>query len=176
MTKASDAQVRQAGEIVQLQQSLDTLAASTKLVSTAEPLVAAQNAITTELEARRNQLGAFQAALDAANATTDYSAALQAAQAALAAPSTLPSARVLQTMQQVHQNSYTAFIRAQSEATRQHISALPWSAAEQAAFEAEAQASVDKRCAIEKADTQDFESWRQAYLAPEHLQPVRLAA
>jgi glutamate--cysteine ligase len=122
------------------------------------------------------QCSGIAAALDAANATTDYSTALQAAQAALAAPETLPSARVLQAMHSHHADSYTAFIRARSEATRSHFNALPWPASEQAAFEAEAQASVDKRCAIEKADTQDFESWRLAYLAPEHLQPGKLAA
>ena len=80
MTKASEAQVRHAGEIVQLQQSLDALAASTKLVSTAEPLVAAQNAIKTELEARRNQLGALQAALDAAKQMAAVATAATAAQ------------------------------------------------------------------------------------------------
>lgn len=80
LTKASEAQVRQAGEIVQLQQSLDTLAASTKLVSTAEPLVAAQNAITSELGARRNQLGALQAALDAAKQMAAVATAATAAQ------------------------------------------------------------------------------------------------
>ncbi len=136
--------------------------------------------LTTWAAELLGQCKGIAAALDAANSmgerSTDYRAALQAAQAALAAPESLPSARVLQAMQLDHKGSYTAFVRAQSEATRQHFNALPWSAAEQSAFEAEAKASVDKRCAIEKADTQDFESWRQAYLAPEHLQPVRLAA
>jgi myosin heavy subunit len=65
-TKATEVVGRHAAEIAQLRQSLDALAASAKLVSTAEPLAAAQTAINTELEARRNQAGAMQTALDAA--------------------------------------------------------------------------------------------------------------
>jgi glutamate--cysteine ligase len=109
------------------------------------------------------------AALNAAHGSTDYSAALAAARAALAAPATLPSARVLESMQSDFGGSYTAFIRAQAEQTRAYICALPWSAEQHSSFEAEARASLDKRCAIEAADEVDFETWRQAYLAPERL-------
>jgi glutamate--cysteine ligase len=109
------------------------------------------------------------AALDAVHGGSDYAEALAAACAAAAAPESLPSARVLAAMQHDHGSSYTAFVRAQSEATRDHLLALPWSAAQQAEFDAEAQASLAKRRAIEAATTGDFESWRVAYLAPERL-------
>ncbi len=110
------------------------------------------------------------ASLDAAHGSSDYSGALTAASAALLAPATLPSARVLDTMQSDFGGSYTAFIRAQAEQTRAHLMALPWSADQQTTFEAEARASLEQRCAIEAADTEDFESWRLAYLAPQRLQ------
>jgi glutamate--cysteine ligase len=108
-------------------------------------------------------------ALDAAHGVHDYSAALAAAQAALAAPQTLPSARVLDTLSADFGASYTAFIRAQSEQTRAHFMALPWTPSQQAAFEAQSLESVHKRLALEAADTVDFETYRQAYLAPERL-------
>ena len=119
------------------------------------------------------QCGPIAQALDAAQGSRDYSAALAAAQASLAAPHTLPSARVLQSMQQDFAGSYTAFVRAQAEQTRQHILALPWSADQQAAFEAQAQASRDEQRKTEAADTMDFETWRQAYLDPATLMPAR---
>ena len=109
------------------------------------------------------------AALDAVHASSDYSAALAAAQQGLAEPGSLPSARVLATMKSDFANSYTGFIRAQSTQTRQHLMALPWTGEAQAAFEALARQSIDQRRAIEAADTVDFETFRQAYLAPERL-------
>ena len=112
-------------------------------------------------------------ALDAANPTADPSAqcghALAAARAGLLAMDTLPSARVLATMKSDFGASYTGFIRAQSTQIQQQLLALPWSAEQQAAFEAVARESVDKRCAIEAADTEDFESFRLAYLTPQRL-------
>lgn len=110
-------------------------------------------------------------ALDAAHHSSDYSEALAAAQAGLAAPQTLPSARVLQAMQQDFAGSYTAFVRAQAEQTRQHLLGLPWAAERQAAFEAQAKASRDEQRQTEAADTLDFETWRQAYLDPATLMP-----
>ena len=109
------------------------------------------------------------AALDAVHSSTDYSAALAGARAGLAAMDTLPSARVLATMKSDFAASYTGFIRAQSAQTQQHLLALPWSAEQRSAFEAMARDSIDKRCSIEAADTEDFETFRQAYLAPQRL-------
>jgi glutamate--cysteine ligase len=76
---------------------------------------------------------------------------------------------VLSTMKSDFASSYTGFIRAQSVQTRQHLLALPWPAEQQAAFEAMARESLAQRQAIEAADTEDFESFRQAYLAPQRL-------
>ena len=108
-------------------------------------------------------------ALDSAHGSSDYSAALDDATAALRAPGTLPSARALATTLQDFGGSHTGFIRAQAEQTRNHLLGLPWGAAVQAEFEAMADESVVKRRAIEAADTVDFETYRQAYLSPQGL-------
>ena len=108
-------------------------------------------------------------ALDAAHGGSEHAAALDAAKAALRAPDTLPSARALATVQQDFGGSYTAFVRAQGEQTRNHLLALPWCDASQAAFEAMAGESVAKRRALEAADTVDFEAFLQAYLSPQGL-------
>ncbi len=109
------------------------------------------------------------AALDDALGGSAYGRALAAAQAALAAPQTLPSARVLAAMGRDFAGSHIAFMRAQSAQAHRHLTDLPWSAAQQAAAEAQAQASMAEQRRIEAADTLDFESFRQAYLAPEGL-------
>jgi glutamate--cysteine ligase len=109
-------------------------------------------------------------ALDAAHGHAQYSQALGAARAALDAPHTLPSARVLATMQSDFAGSHNRFVDAQSEQTRQRMLALPWAPAQQAAFAAAAEQSIEQMRAIEAADTQDFEIFRRAYLAPERLQ------
>ena len=109
-------------------------------------------------------------ALDAAHGGgNEHAAALEAGRAALNAPDTLPSARALAMLQQDFGGSYTEFIRAQAEQTRNHLLALPWGAAAQAEFETLAQKSVAQRLAIEAADTVDFETYRQAYLSPQRL-------
>ena len=110
------------------------------------------------------------AALDAAHGGSAHAEALAAARAALAAPDSLPSARVLATMQGDFGGSHIAFVAAQSQQTRNHLVQLPWAEEQQRAFAAAAQASLDERAAIEAADEGDFESFRLAYLAPERLQ------
>ena len=109
-------------------------------------------------------------ALDAVHTSTLHGEALAAAQHGLNAPETLPSARVLATMRSDFGGSYTAFVRAQADATREHLLALPWPDEFQVAFEAMAHESVAECTAIEAADTLDFEAYRQAYLSPERLQ------
>ena len=109
------------------------------------------------------------AALDAAFGGNAYAAALADARASLADPERLSSARMLATMQRDFGDSHIDFMRAQSEQTRNHLLGLPWKPAQQAAHEAMARESLDKRAAIEAADDVDFETWRQAYLAPERL-------
>lgn len=109
------------------------------------------------------------AALDVAHGGTRYAEALAAARESLGAPDTLPSARVLASMQKDFAGSHIGFVSARSEQTRQRLLALPWTADAQAAFDAMAQRSLDEHAAIEAADTVDFETFRQAYLAPEGL-------
>ncbi len=108
-------------------------------------------------------------ALDAAQGGAEHASALAAAGQAIAAPATLPSARALATLSGDFGKSYTGFIRAQSEQTRNHLLALPWSPAQQSAYEALAQESIDRRADLEAADTVDFETFRLAYLDPARL-------
>jgi len=114
-------------------------------------------------------------ALDAAHGCDSHAQALAAAQAALAAPDTLPSARVLARMAAGHGNSFIAFTRARAEAARDALLALPWSAARQQAFEAATAASVEEQARIEAADTLPFEDYREQYVSAAGLglQPQR---
>jgi glutamate--cysteine ligase len=113
--------------------------------------------------------GPIAAALDATFGGNEHARVLAAARAALADPERLPSARVLATMRRDFGGSHTAFVCAQAEQTRNALLALPWSAAQQAAFETLAQRSIAEQRAIEAADSVDFETWRRAYLAPDRL-------
>ncbi len=113
------------------------------------------------------------AALDAANACTDYSAAVQAARVSLRQPDTLPSARVLAAMERDHGDSFVSFVRAQSSHTQEALLALPWSAAQQAHFERLSAQSIEQQKAIEAADTLPFEIYRREYVSPERLQVHR---
>ena len=109
-------------------------------------------------------------ALDSAHGGTAYGDALAAANATLGRLDGAPSAHMLAAMGSDFGGSYTAFIRAQAAQTQQHLLGLPWSAAQQAEFEALSQRSEEKCAAIEAADSVDFETFRLAYLAPERLQ------
>jgi glutamate--cysteine ligase len=115
------------------------------------------------------QCAPLAAALDGVHGGSAYADAMAVAQASLADPETLSSSRALATMQRDFGSSHTDFMRAQSEQTRNHLLALPWSAEQQAALEDMARVSVDRRKAIEAADEVDFETFRLAYLAPERL-------
>jgi glutamate--cysteine ligase len=107
--------------------------------------------------------------LDAVFGAHAYRDALALATRALDVPASLPSARVLAAMKGDFGGSYTRFTRAQADAARSTLLALPWSESEQAAFERLAEQSVRGQRAIEGADRVDFETWRRAYLAPENL-------
>ncbi|CAD5373276.1 Glutamate--cysteine ligase [Rubrivivax sp. A210] len=109
------------------------------------------------------------AALDAAGRGNEHTAALAAARAALDQPATLPSARALATIERDFDKSYTGFIRAQAEQTRNHLMGLPWSLAQQAGFEVMARESLQRHAALEAADTVDFETFRLAYLDADQL-------
>ena len=108
-------------------------------------------------------------ALDTTHQTTDYTDALRSAQAVLADPAMLPSARVLAVMERDFGNSFLRFTRAQSEQTRSKLLALPFSAAQQARFAALSTKSLGDQREIEAADTMPFEIYRQQYIAPERL-------
>jgi glutamate--cysteine ligase len=109
-------------------------------------------------------------ALDSAHGGSAHAAALAAAAASLRDPDTLPSARVLATLEQDFGGSYTAFIRAQSEQTRSQLLGLPWPAEQQLRAEAMAIESENRRLAIEDADAVDFETYRQDYLSARRLE------
>ena len=115
------------------------------------------------------QCAPIAAALDALHGTRDYSAALAAGREGLSQLDSLPSARVLAAMHSDFADSYTGFIKSQAAQTRQQLMAAPWAAEQQAHYERLAQASIEQRNAVEAADTVDFETFRQAYLAPERL-------
>jgi glutamate--cysteine ligase len=104
-----------------------------------------------------------------------YRSALRAAQTALQRTDTLPSARVLDAMRQQYDSSYTRFVRTQSEATRAHLLELPFAESMREHFGAEARASLAAQRLLEAAEQPPFETFRQAYLAPERLAvPERL--
>ncbi|WP_394788218.1 glutamate--cysteine ligase [Rhodoferax sp.] len=109
------------------------------------------------------------AALDAAHGGTQYSDALLAADAALANPDLLSSAKVLAAMQQEHDSSFVPFIAAQSAKTRDILLDLPFSAEQQAKFEAMSVESVQAQKAIEAADTMPFDVYLPQYLSPDRL-------
>ena len=115
------------------------------------------------------------AALDGAHQSTDYTDALRAAQALLAAPDLLPSARVLAVMRQDFGDSFIGFGRAQSKQAKAKLLALPFGAAQQARFAAMSEQSVRDQKAIEAADTMPFEIYRQQYISPDRLGLSRAA-
>ena len=112
---------------------------------------------------------AIAATLDSAVGGHAYRDALGAAHAGLAAPDTLPSARVLASMQGQHDCTYVYFVLAQSQLHGQSLRAMPLPAAEAAAFEQACVRSFEEQRAIEASDTMPFEIYRQRYLAPERL-------
>ena len=107
--------------------------------------------------------------LDAAHGSSDYSQAVESAAAALHDPAVVPSARVLAAMAAGHDNSFVRFVRERSQHTRQALLDLPWSAPQQARFEAMAAKSLQDQKAIEAADTMPFEIFRQEYVSPARL-------
>ncbi|MBI2770181.1 MAG: glutamate--cysteine ligase [Burkholderiales bacterium] len=115
------------------------------------------------------------ASLDATHGTTDYTDALRSAQALLAEPDLLPSARVLAAMARDHENSFTGFARAQSQQTKDKLLGLPYGTALNKKLEAMAQRSVQDQKDIEAADTMPFEIYRQQYVSAERLGLTRTA-
>lgn len=115
------------------------------------------------------------AALDAAHGTSDYSAALAAAKAALNDASTLPSAQVLAAMAKDHDNSFIKFVRAQSEKTKAYFQALPFSSEQHAHFTQLSQQSMVDQKKIEALDSMPFEMYREQYVSAERLNAPKKA-
>jgi glutamate--cysteine ligase len=109
-------------------------------------------------------------ALDANHGGSLYTQSLQAATAALADPSLLSSARVLAAMQGGHGGAFVPFIAEQSQRTRKTLLDLPFSAEQQARFEAMAVQSVQAQKDIEAADTMPFDVYLPQYLSPDRLE------
>jgi glutamate--cysteine ligase len=109
------------------------------------------------------------AALDAANGTTAHRSALDAAIAALNAPETTPSARVLKAMARDHDNSYVGFVLMQSIRHRDAIWKLPFPAELANRFAHLAEGSLVKQRQIEARDSIPFETYREQYLSPSRL-------
>ena len=118
-----------------------------------------------------DELVPIAALLDARLGGTGHDEALQAARAALADASTLPSARVLATMADGFAGSHLDFVRSCSEAARKALLALAWSDADAANFRTLAEASHREQAALEASDPLSFEAFRQHYLSPLQLQP-----
>ena len=115
------------------------------------------------------QLAPIADAMDAVEGGQAYSQALAAARAALAAPDTLPSARVLRAMRDEHHDSFVSFVRTRSADTRAQLLALPYPAALKARFDALAAASFTEQKRIESMDSMPFEIYRQEYTSPKRL-------
>jgi glutamate--cysteine ligase len=122
------------------------------------------------------QCGPLAEALDAAFGGRAYREVQRAALAGLAATDSLPSARVLATMRADFEGSYVRFVRAQSQATRERLLALPWDAEQQRRHEALAADSIAEQQRIEAHDSLPFELYRQEYLSPRRLGLPRAAA
>ncbi|WP_422846008.1 glutamate--cysteine ligase [Acidovorax sp. M2(2025)] len=108
-------------------------------------------------------------ALDAQHGSGDYSAALRAARALMAAPDETPSARVLQSITQQHGHSFEAFARECSVQAQNALLARPWTPQQQARYAALAEESIAAQKTIEAADTLPFEAWREQYMAVKEL-------
>ncbi|MDO5693710.1 MAG: glutamate--cysteine ligase [Pseudomonadota bacterium] len=115
------------------------------------------------------QLEPIAAAMDALDGGQTHADALAAARAALAAPDTLPSARVLSAMRAGHADSFGAFVSARSLDTRAKLLALPYDAALKARFDQLAAESVTEQKRIEAGEQMPFEDYRREYVSSERL-------
>lgn len=119
--------------------------------------------------------GPIAAALDAVHGTSDHADTVRSAQAMLQDPSLLPSARVLDVMEKDHGNSFIGFTRARSQQIQAKLRSLPFSAGQQARFDALSAQSVQEQKDIEARDAMPFEAYRQQYISPERLGPGHAA-
>jgi glutamate--cysteine ligase len=98
-----------------------------------------------------------------------YQAALSEISRRMKDSALTPSARVLHAMERNHQGSYTRFVLAESLAHAGTLRNLPLSADVAHLFDGLAKKSLATQKRIESADTLDFETYRQKYLAHDTL-------
>ena len=118
-----------------------------------------------------DQLAPIADHLDALHGGASHCEAVAAARAALLAPDTLPSARVLAATRHEHASSFIDFVRTRSQAIRQQLLDLPWNAQQQSRYVDMAVSSLAAQQAIEAADSMPFEVYRQEYVSPARLMP-----
>ncbi len=104
-------------------------------------------------------------ALDAARESTDFTAALAAARRSIDDSSLTPSARVLDEMHRNWQDSYPTFVLNRSTLHREALLTLGVTPEERDHHRRIVEQSLADQRAIEAADTVDFETYRQQYLA-----------
>ena len=108
-------------------------------------------------------------ALDTAHGGSAYHEALVAAVRVVSDPTLLPSARVLNEMQQRYDGSYFRFALAYSLRHKVDVQREPLAGDLEARFARMASESLDKQRVIEAEDKISFEQYRQQYLSPESL-------
>lgn len=113
------------------------------------------------------------AVLDTAHGTSAYTQALADARRGLAAPATLPSARVLEAMVRDAGGSHQAFAAAQSARIKALLLEGPLADETAALFAQKAAESMAQQREIESLDSLTFEAYREHYLAPSRLSPSR---
>ncbi|ARU04292.1 glutamate--cysteine ligase [Comamonas serinivorans] len=98
-----------------------------------------------------------------------HAQAVAQARASLANMDTLPSARVLQAVQDRDDRSFVGFVDGRAAATAELFRSQPLTADEVGRFMGLAQQSFADQKAIEAADTMGFEAYRQQYVSPAGL-------
>ena len=106
---------------------------------------------------------------DAAHNTQDYTAAVQVAIQGLQQPEMLPSARVLQVVQQSYAGSFVGFIQAQSARTKAAMLQTPLALAAREKLDVQSRESLQAQQDIEAADTMPFDIYLAEYLSPRRL-------
>ncbi|MEY2688004.1 MAG: hypothetical protein RL375_2202, partial [Pseudomonadota bacterium] len=109
------------------------------------------------------------AAVDKAQGGTAYVEALRIATERLAAPASLPSARVIDDIVGQFDCSYTRFVRDRAAHTRDELLALPYPPELHARMVDLVQTSIAQQAQIEAGDTMPFEIYRQEYLSTRRL-------
>ncbi len=107
--------------------------------------------------------------LDAAHGSSDYQDAVAHAEHALQHPDTLPSARVLRSVEQDFGGSFSAFAKGHSARTKAQELAIPLAAHALAHFQQLAEASRQAQHETEQADSLPFDRYLEQYLSPQRL-------